>query len=246
MTFTLTDDWRPDYGSLRHTFDFDPLNHGAKAALKDGFRSKVRAETSQYGFYFAGEVAVSWALYVDEQTRWESDAGADVDNFAKLLDDVICGTDGLLIDDVQVQRLEIAWLPTHGSIGSFELTVRCSSHDVVSRPAGLYEMSDRLWYPISDATAIGHVLHHLDDTTHLVTGVRSLLVDGGATHGEAFNATRMLSPIAQGFHTTRAKASGFETHPYQAWTARLPRPADMPDRDEHVYQSFAAALGNPG
>lgn len=241
MAFTLSSDWRPDHGSMRHTFDFDPLNHAAKRARKDEFRAWVRADTCQYGFYFAGEVSASWELFVDEQDRWESDTGADVDNFAKLLNDVICGPDGLLFDDVQIQRLDIAWLPSNGE-GSFELTVRSSPYDVVTRPAALYEMSDRLWYPLSDTTAAGPALHALDTMTMRVAGVRAALVAAGATRAQAFRAARPLAPIAQGFHTTRAKAGGFTTHDRQSWTRSEPRPRGLPEQTPADYEAIAAAL----
>ncbi len=109
MTEPIDSAWRPDFGGMRHTFRFDPLHYGVGGGRQAAFKDRMRSELRQYGFILTGEVAVTWHLQVDEQARWESDVGADVDNFAKLLDDGLCGPDGILIDDVQVQSLQVYW-----------------------------------------------------------------------------------------------------------------------------------------
>lgn len=85
MPFDSSAEWRPDYGSLRHSFDFDPLHYGVGAARQATFKARLRQELRRYGFLLTGEVGVTWELFVDEQDRWEGDSGADVDNFANFL-----------------------------------------------------------------------------------------------------------------------------------------------------------------
>jgi hypothetical protein len=248
MAFDLSAEWRPSYGSMRHSFDFDPLHYGVGGARQSAFKERIRDELSQYGFLLTGEVGITWELFVDEQDRWESDSGADVDNFAKLLNDALIGTRGIIIDDVQVQRLEVAWLPTLGA-SSFDLMVRCSQDEWTTRPASLYELSDRRWYPISDTTAqttpegTAILLHALDDSVRLVRQVRSRLRELGADRRQAFGATMMLAPNARGFHSTRATSADFIKLRRTEWRDIYPRPSTMEaplgDAD---YQGMADAL----
>ena len=246
MTFTLTSEWRPDQGGLRHDFEFDPLHYGVGGDRRAQFKQRVRTETQQYGFVLTGEVAVRWELLVDEQSRWESDTGADVDNFAKLLNDAVTGPGGLLIDDAQIQRLEVAWLPALG-LPRFELTVNCHPDEWASRPLSLYEMFSGLWHPISDLAtmddhALAMVLHRVDNQVRRVWRVRHHLRQIGATREQAFQATLSLGPLSQGFHVTRARTAGLPMIGRAAWTARVPRPRDYPDMTEDDYRVLAQAL----
>jgi hypothetical protein len=124
VPFNLSSSWRPEHGSLEHEFEFDPLHYGVGGQRQAAFKDRVRDEIAQYGFILTGEVGVRWRLHVDEQARWESDTGADVDNFAKLLNDSITGPRGLLIDDAQIQHLEVGWVAATGA-SQFDLAVTC-------------------------------------------------------------------------------------------------------------------------
>ncbi|MFY1659358.1 hypothetical protein [Micromonospora sp. WMMD1274] len=225
MNSGIDAEWRPCYGSMEHQFRFDPLHYGAGGARQREFKQRVGEELRSYGFYFSGEVRLRWHLFLDEQDRWESPGGADVDNFAKLLNDAVKGPDGLLFDDSQVQRLEIAWLSADEG-EYFELTVHCGMEEFVSRPASLYEMGDGLWYPIqdevmADPTAKVMVLPRLDYLTVRTKRLRHLLRQGGLLRREAFREARVVQPIARGFHFSRIAESGFPLVPRREWQAQL-------------------------
>jgi hypothetical protein len=144
-------EWRPDHDGLRHEFLFDPLHYGVRQEQRASFAERVAESLACYGFVLTGEVVVRWELFVDEQDRLETPGGADVDNFAKLLNDSIKGPRGILVDDSQIQRLEVAWLSTH-TAPYFELTIQCMPDAWSSKPISLYELSEAsatrvLWKP---------------------------------------------------------------------------------------------------
>lgn len=246
MPFELDADWRPNHGGLRHEFHFDPLHYGVGGVKQHEFKDRMQQELRNYGFIFAGEVHVSWRLFVEEQDRWEGDNGADVDNFAKLLNDGLVGANGLLFDDVQIQALSVSWQPTINE-ASFDLDIQCSPDDWVTRPAEFYELSDRLWYPLSTSitacdSALSTALYHLDNMVRRVVGVRHQIRRTGRSRREAFEATRPLSPIIKGFHKTRVSASSFPTVPRKVWMDRYTRPSDLPAPTEVECQTLAGAL----
>ncbi|MET8089617.1 hypothetical protein [Micromonospora sp. NPDC005220] len=225
MNSGIDAEWRPYYGSMQHQFRFDPLHYGVGGARQREFKQRVGEELRSYGFYFSGEVRLRWHLFLDEQDRWESPSGADVDNFAKLLNDAIKGPDGLLFDDSQVQRLEIAWLSA--SEGEyFELTVHCGMDEFVARPASLYEMGDGLWYPIPDdamavPTAKALLLPQLDYMTFRTKMLRHYLRQGGLLRREAFQEAMLVQPLARGFHYSRIAESEFPLVRRREWQAQL-------------------------
>jgi hypothetical protein len=61
-------------------------------------------------FLLAGDVKVGIEWTLHEQDRYESDAPPDVDNILKPLLDALCGPQGVLIDDCQVQAVDCRWL----------------------------------------------------------------------------------------------------------------------------------------
>jgi Holliday junction resolvase RusA-like endonuclease len=214
---------------MQHQFNFNPLHYGAGGARQREFKQRVGEELRSYGFYFSGEVRLSWHLFLDEQDRWESSGGADVDNFAKLLNDAVKGPDGLLFDDSQVQRLEIAWLPAEEG-ENFELTVHCRIDEFVARPASLYEMGDGLWYPVPDdamevPTAKAMLLPGLDHMTVRTKMLRHYLRQGGLLRREAFKEATVVQPTARGFHYSRIAESGFPLVRRREWLAQLGNPA---------------------
>ena len=230
---------------MRHDFGFDPLHYGAGGAQQRLFKERVASELRSYDFLFTGEVGILWHIYVDEQDRWETPNGADVDNFAKLLNDAIKGADALLFDDCQIQRLEIAWLPARGE-RSFELTVRCQPDEWVTRPASLYELSDGLWYPFSsdEANALKATgfLHGLDDNVRLVKKLRHHLRQGGLTKLEAFESAKPIESMARGFHRTRIADGGFGLISHSEWMADHNNPERAVGDIDEIARKLSAAI----
>lgn len=235
---------------MRHQFKFDPLHYGASGARRREFKQRVGEELRSYGFYFSGEVQLVWHLYLDEQDRWESPGGTDVDNFAKLLNDAVKGPNGLLFDDSQVQRLEIAWLPTTAG-EHFELTVYCRPGEFVARPASLYEMGDGLWYPMPDdamkkPTAKATILPRLDHMTVRTKKLRHYLRQGGLSRRQAFAEAQLVEPIARGFHYSRIVESGFPLVWRREWMAQLGNPIPSPDPEQEARQMAMGILAMYG
>ena len=204
---TFDREWRPDGGSFDWEFSFDPLHYGATGDRKREFVSRVRKCIEQVGFVFNNEVRVEWTLHVDEQERMETADGADVDNFAKLLNDSIKGPSGVLIDDAQIQRLEIAWQAARGA-PYFELRIGSHPDSVTSKPFKLYEMPDRRWYPMSDEVMLDPgtvyvVCEVIAMSVQRHKDVRHAMRQMGVDGGDAFRSARPLQLISLGFHNTR-------------------------------------------
>lgn len=239
-------EWRPDSGGLRHEFNFDPLHYGVGGDRQAAFKALMRSKLRQYGFLLTGEVAITWRLLVDEQERWESDTGADVDNFAKLLNDGLLGPDGILIDDVQVQSMHVYWDGARGN-PSFELTIQCSPDEWITRPASLYELADGLWYPLGRSVrdnpeGARHLLYALDNRVLFGKRLRHQLRRHGFSPALAYEVGKQFAILARGFHSTRAASSQLPRIRRTEWTKNFVRPVDAPAPSDRDIEALAAAI----
>ena len=112
----------PMFGQWQRRFKFAPVPHGNGAALRD-LRKKVQAELSN-NFLFTNEIAATFTLHMDVQTVLETSDTADIDNHAKGLLDCLRRTNGIMIDDTQVQALSISWLDSAETF--FDVEIRGS------------------------------------------------------------------------------------------------------------------------
>ena len=58
---------------------------------------------------FLGDVSVEIEWLVNDEERYLGDA-PDVDNIIKPILDAMCGPEGILVDDVQVQQIDVRWI----------------------------------------------------------------------------------------------------------------------------------------
>ena len=96
--------------SVRFVVPGRPVPQRSSSQRKEDLLSLIRAETRGYDFLFSGDVEVLCEWYASEADRYESDASPDIDNILKPLIDGLCGPDGVLIDDCQVQHISIQWI----------------------------------------------------------------------------------------------------------------------------------------
>ncbi|CCQ90695.1 conserved hypothetical protein [Nitrospina gracilis 3/211] len=93
-----------------------------------GKRKKVREIIKElirkYDFTFTGDVKIEIDWFVDEQSRYESDHTPDIDNTTKPILDALCGKDGILIDDCQVQSVSSIWLDRYKRDENFSIRIK--------------------------------------------------------------------------------------------------------------------------
>ena len=166
--------------------------------------------------------------FTDEQKMLETPAYGDLDNYAKLLIYSIKGHSGLFIDDCQVQHLDISWVDVTCN-AHFEIEIRSGPDDFLPEPLKLYEMSDGLYYPISDQvwTQTGLVKAQ-DDSIHALAKALAVLTKAkkdmrhmlrleGESQLRAFQFGRCVSPILMGFHKSRVVDSGYKLKSRATW-----------------------------
>nr|CBX29263.1 hypothetical protein N47_J02440 [uncultured Desulfobacterium sp.] len=103
----------PESGEIEFSIERPPVSLQSNGDRKREFKEHVAAKVEKVGFLLSGDVSVRIQWNVHEQKRYENNTSADVDNIVKPLLDAICGPNGILIDDNQVQAIECFWIDSY-------------------------------------------------------------------------------------------------------------------------------------
>lgn len=221
----------PFMGEWRKTFNFQPVSYANKSELKQEFKKKLRSELNNRFVYFH-QVTLTITLYLNHEKVLETPEYGDLDNYAKSICDALKGNGGIMIDDCQIQRIDISWIDVPKE-SYFEVELRSSPDDFMPAELRLYEMPDRLYYPVSnlmwDNGNIVKVdlinkyveLKALATMTSAKRTLRHHVRQEGTPQFRAFQYGRRVSPIKWAFHPTRVADSGYQMVSRGEWEAEF-------------------------
>jgi Holliday junction resolvase RusA-like endonuclease len=182
----------------------------------------AHAEASKHGRLLTGEVAVDVEWRLSERLRWESKASLgtpDVDNILKPLLDGLCGPDGLLIDDCQVQAVSCHWIDwTLEDQQQVTLQVRpLHVDDWITHGELIWiDMGDGLCWPIRGSLSPEIQLKFVEVFERALE-TRNRLVGAGIPFYDASHAM----PLQRRFHRARLEPQGFRVELVQDRKAQL-------------------------
>ena len=146
---TLNPKEPPEFGEVAFSLPVAPVSQQASSAAKKKLVAEVRKITKPLEYILDGEVQIEVQWLIHERLRWETDASPDVDNILKPLLDGLCGQDGILIDDCQVQSVTASWIDWTRDDQQLDIRIRFSPDDYLPK-AGLsfVRLKDALCFPV--------------------------------------------------------------------------------------------------
>lgn len=137
------------FGEIQFTIPCAPVSQQATRAAKERFTAEVRKITEPLEYLLDGEIRLEIVWSISEYDRWETPDAPDVDNILKPLLDALCGPQGILLDDCQVQALGVSWLDWTLDTQSVEILLKFRSDEFL-RKEGLsfVRFKDGLCFPI--------------------------------------------------------------------------------------------------
>jgi Holliday junction resolvase RusA-like endonuclease len=146
---TLDSKQPPEFGQISFSLPVAPVSQQAAFTAKQKLLAEVRKITSPLEYILNGEVQIEIQWLIHEGLRWETDASPDVDNILKPLLDGLCGRDGILIDDCQVQCVTASWIDWTRDDQQLDIRIRFSPDDYLIK-AGLsfVRLKDALCFPV--------------------------------------------------------------------------------------------------
>lgn len=239
----------PFFGEWRKRFDFSPVSYTAKTEKRQVFRDRLQGKIG-CSYYFIDEVRVEITLHMDEQRIKETDQTADLDNFAKCILDCIKGEKGVLIDDCQIQSLHISWIDTYDEPEWFEVEIIGHPDEFSLKDVVLYEMPDKLWYPLSDKGWANGEAKPLNDVsiiagplvleamTEFSKKLRAKLRKRGFSRMKAYRESKYHSSAARGFHKSRVEGE-FTLVSIKNWKKKI---SDLSDSGDDKAKEVVALL----
>lgn len=203
----LPNDAPPDSGLVELAVSTAPVSFQATATKKAGIIAAVRAELANCEYVLTGDVQIEIRWGISVRARYERDSSADVDNIIKPILDALCGPDGILVDDCQVQALVCYWSGgySHPEFEQVEIRLTFDPEAWLAK-AGLtfLQVGRGLYMPLQEDLPAELVLQVADRFIEQFRSAQELLALG-ASPEQAFS----LLPAQRVFH--RSKIAAFRT-----------------------------------
>jgi Holliday junction resolvase RusA-like endonuclease len=143
-------DQPPESGIMEFSIPFGPISLQAHSSRKRVAQENFQRHLPSTNFLLSGDVKVEIEWLIHEAARYESDAAPDIDNILKPLMDVLCGPNGILIDDNQVQSVTCSWIDWALTDERLDFQIRFSPDDFVRKDGLIFiELANSLCMPIN-------------------------------------------------------------------------------------------------
>jgi Holliday junction resolvase RusA-like endonuclease len=137
-----------DSGELTFLIRSAPVSLQATPERKEALRNLIRDQTSSCAYLITGDVQIGIEWLLSERRRYESHVSPDVDNVLKPTLDALCGPNGVLIDDCQVQAVSCRWIDWTREEEQFEIRLRFFPDERVSKVGVVFvHMGQSLCFP---------------------------------------------------------------------------------------------------
>ena len=201
----MFDNEPPKFGEISFTINRKPISLQSKPYRKEEFKRYVHEIIKSSTYLFSGDVQVDIIWHIHEENRYEESSAIDTDNIIKPLLDAISGTEGLLIDDTQVQSISCHWLDNYDKENEYlEVTIKSLPDDFILKKDLLFiEYSKHLCLPFKKNWEIKFqktIVYHWETMLNM----RDELIEKGLSYYES----KGVMPIQRVFH--KSKLTDFE------------------------------------
>jgi Holliday junction resolvase RusA-like endonuclease len=218
-------DFPPEFGSLSFSAVVEPVSlQSKKADKRERVKNAIQPIVQPLKYLLSGEVQVHIEWLIADRERYESDSAPDIDNIVKPLIDAVCGKDGLLVDDCQIQAVDCRWIDWNGpqQVG-FEFRFMPDEW-VPKQGLAFVHIGKNLFMPVNLNEPREAQVMFLDLLEKMIAARDEIERLTGS-----YSTARRVMPIQQPFHKTRIMAySRYELSDYRAslTTAMAKRDAD--------------------
>ena len=192
----------PEFGALAFSLDLQPISRQAGKQKKRDLIDAIQGVTRKVKYLLSGDVQIEIEWLVHEKERYETNDSPDIDNILKPIIDALCGPDGLLIDDCQLQAVTSAWIDWTSTDHLLNFNIKFMSDEWVRKEDLVFiHLGDNLYFPMQEnmPPQLG---------AQLLNSVQEMIALKGkleAQTGDYYAASQML-PIQRLFHRSKLNA----------------------------------------
>lgn len=185
-------------------FELEPVSVQSSRKRKEAFAEVMRESLRTYQFMIVDDVQLLVHWITTEQSRYESDRKADIDNILKPLIDSLTGPQGLIVDDTLIQSLHCSWLGHVPDKDILEVRISSVKSESISEIAFergslvFVEVDKHLYFPIDDSLPSEfrtNILQLMDKRIHTRDEIRTLT--------DSYHAAQSVMPLQRLFHRSR-------------------------------------------
>ncbi|OEU66353.1 MAG: hypothetical protein BA863_16070 [Desulfovibrio sp. S3730MH75] len=181
-----------------------PVSSQGSRSKKDTLTEKLRNTTKSIPILLTGDVSIEILWFVNEVERYESDKTADVDNILKPILDALCGPEGILINDCQVQHVVSSWVDRYDEMEHIEISISYEPDAWFEKESIVFvQLENALCMPLAKNLEPECLKISLD-IFEMQLQSRNRIFERGGTYYQA----RSVMSIQRLFHRTRV--GGFE------------------------------------
>jgi Holliday junction resolvase RusA-like endonuclease len=185
----------PENGELYLVVEMPPVSLQAPRKKKDAIIAAIRQAVGDTGYILSGEVKVIIEWLVHPRLKYETLDAPDVDNVTKVTLDALCGPEGVLINDCQVQSLECYWMDWNSSEQRTSIRIQFMNDEWLPKDGLRFvRVKGSLCFPLTSGLPNWTVLHLLQRIEQAFQ-VRS--------QSDDYHLGRSLMPLQQLFHVGR-------------------------------------------
>jgi Holliday junction resolvase RusA-like endonuclease len=207
----------PQCGTLTMLVHTGPVSSQSVTSGKSLFRANVQSVSRRFKYFLTGDVKIDIEWGIHEQDRYESNRYPDLDNILKALLDTLCGPEGVLLDDCQIQEIGCRWIDSHVHDQYVRIEIRFLPGEFQKKKGFVFvHLANGLCTPFNTAAKPAVLLLLLDRLATMLT-TRSELMKSGLDYYLA----RGVMSIQRVFH--RGHLSRFSVREIDALRSDLKR-----------------------
>jgi len=196
----------PIFGYIHINFPFEPVSNQTKKIKKEIFKNKVKDKIKPFKYILTGDVKIDIEWRLNEKVRYETDSSPDIDNIIKPLMDALCGPDGILVDDCQLQAITCYWIDIYSEEEFFNITIRCDPDLYIKKDKNLVycQLDNGLCWPINmkyPKEVLILFINHIEKIINIDKDYPEMFKD--LTEIERYYFKKYLLPLQPLFHRTR-------------------------------------------
>lgn len=192
-------DMPPEYGELTMSFELEPVSLQSNSTKREFVKNEIRKTTKKLNYLLSGDVKVEIQWLLHEKERYESPDSPDMDNIIKPILDGLCGPNGVLIDDCQVQTVGSHWIDWNKKEHRINIYIRYIADDYISKADLVFvNMGNNLFMPFNKSLpqkANKILLEHIKRGFDL----KNELMDKNVNYYQA----KMFTSVQRAFHKSR-------------------------------------------
>lgn len=189
------DKWVSRYRSHEFRIYSAPVSFQSSGKKKTAIVGAIKDLTRKLEYIITGDVRVMITCHSPEQVRFEHDCMYDMDNVIKPILDGICGPEGLICDDCQVEYISNHWMD-HVESEYFDVKIDYVYNEFMPKHGIVFVNIDRaLCYPLLVEKRNIDVVKSLQ----VMHEEKNKLMSEGALYGDCYE----FIPLQRVFHKSK-------------------------------------------